>query len=156
MAQYRGGRPMAGYASLRRNVDLTWAQDPGAVTEVLSGRFYVPLGRSSTHQLWSSAMVITPTLRGIFGLEWKAAENKLTVTPNLPAQWNEAKILGVPLGRVRVGVEIRRNGSARQIQVGMLPGDRVYFLDLTADQYLSMEELTKLILDRVLFPKLQE
>jgi len=54
------------------------------------------------------------------------------------------------------GIEIRRNGSARRIQVGMLPGDRVFYLDLSHDQYLSMEELTKLILDRVLFPKLQE
>jgi hypothetical protein len=54
------------------------------------------------------------------------------------------------------GIEIRRNGSARQIQIGMLPGDRVFYLDRTADQYLSMDELTRLILDRVLFPKLKE
>jgi hypothetical protein len=54
------------------------------------------------------------------------------------------------------GIEIKRNGSSRPVQVGMLPGDRVFYLDLTADQYLSMEELTRLILDRVLFPKLKE
>jgi len=54
------------------------------------------------------------------------------------------------------GIEIRRNQSAREIKVGMLPGDRVFYLDVTADQYLSMDELTRLILDRVLFPKLQE
>ena len=54
------------------------------------------------------------------------------------------------------GLEIRRDGSARQIQVGMLPGDRVFYLDLMSDQYLSMDELTRLILDRVLFPKLKE
>jgi hypothetical protein len=54
------------------------------------------------------------------------------------------------------GIEIRRNQSAREIKVGMRPGDRVFYLDVTADQYLSMEELTRLILDRVLFPKLQE
>jgi len=54
------------------------------------------------------------------------------------------------------GIEIRRNDSARQIKVGILPGDRVFYLDVAADQYLSMDELTRLILDRVLFPKLQE
>src|SRR3954471_23886174 len=54
------------------------------------------------------------------------------------------------------GIEIRRNQSAREIKVGILPGDRVFYLDVTADQYLSMDELTRLILDRVLFPKLQE
>ena len=59
LAQYRADRPLAGYAALMRNVDLTWAQDPGFVTEVLSGRFFQPLGRSSSHQLWSSAMVLS-------------------------------------------------------------------------------------------------
>jgi len=54
------------------------------------------------------------------------------------------------------GIEIRRKDAARQIKVGMLPGDRVFYLDVEADQYLSMDELTRLILDRVLFPKLQE
>jgi hypothetical protein len=54
------------------------------------------------------------------------------------------------------GIEIRRKESAREIKVGILPGDRVFYLDVLADQYLSMDELTRLILDRVLFPKLQE
>lgn len=54
------------------------------------------------------------------------------------------------------GIEIRHNGGARQIQVGMLPGDRVFYLDITADKYLSMEELTRLVLDRILFPRLKE
>ena len=39
MAEYRGGRPMAGYRALMQNVGLTWAQDPGFVTEVISGAF---------------------------------------------------------------------------------------------------------------------
>jgi glycogen debranching enzyme len=64
----------------------------GDVTELLSGQFYQVLGRSTAHQLWSSAMAISPVLRGLFGLEWNAAENKLTVTPHLPAQWDRAAI----------------------------------------------------------------
>jgi hypothetical protein len=109
--EYRNGRTLSAFAHLMQNADLTWAQDPGGVTELLSGEFFRWFGRSTSHQLWSSAMVITPTMRGMFGLEWNAGENKLTVTPNLPAQWNEAKILGVPLGKARVGVELRRNGA---------------------------------------------
>ncbi len=54
------------------------------------------------------------------------------------------------------GFHIQREGSTLDIQVGILPGDRLFYLDLTADQYLSMEEVTRKILDRVLFPKLQE
>jgi hypothetical protein len=117
LSEYRNGRNLSGYSHLMQNADLTWAQDLGAVTELLSGEFYRWLGRSTSHQLWSSAMVLTPTVRGMFGLEWNAAENTLTVTPNLPAQWNEAKILGVPINKSRVGVEIRRKGSALTVRL---------------------------------------
>ena len=64
IAEYRTGRPLSGYSHLMQNAYLTWAQDLGAVTELLSGAYFVPFGRSSTHQLWSSAMVVTPVLRG--------------------------------------------------------------------------------------------
>ena len=109
LSEYRNGRSLSAYAHLMQNADLTWAQDLGAVTELLSGEFFRWFGRSTSHQLWSSAMVVTPALRGMFGLEWSAAENTLIVTPNLPAQWNEAKLSGVPLGNSRIAVEFRRN-----------------------------------------------
>ncbi|MGB6727095.1 MAG: hypothetical protein WBE74_14415, partial [Terracidiphilus sp.] len=85
VAEYRTGRTLSGYAHLMQNADMTWAQDPGNVTELLSGEFYQPLGRSTAHQLWSSAMVISPVVRGLFGLEWNVPQNTLTVTPHLPA-----------------------------------------------------------------------
>ena len=117
LSEYRNGRSLAGYAHLMQNADLTWAQDLGAVTELLSGEFFRWFGRSTPHQLWSSAMVVTPTVRGMFGLEWNASADKLTVTPSLPAEWNEAKILGVPIGQSRVGVEIRRDGSTLAVRL---------------------------------------
>ena len=110
LSEYRNGRSLSGYAHLMQNADLTWAHNLGAVTELLSGEFFRELGRSTAHQLWSSAMVISPTVRGLFGLEWNAAENVLTITPSLPAAWNEAKVTRVPIGKSRVGIEIRRNG----------------------------------------------
>ena len=117
LSEYRYGRSLAGYAHLMQNADLTWAQDLGAVTELLSGEFFRWFGRSTSHQLWSSAMVVTPTVRGMFGLEWSASEGTLTITPSLPAQWSEAKIAGVPIGQSRVGVELRRNGSALSVRL---------------------------------------
>ena len=99
MAEYRGGRPMAGYRTLMENVGLTWAQDPGFVTEVISGAFYQPLGRSSSHQLWSSAMTLAPAVRGMFGVEVDAMGRSMSVTPRLPASWNGAELRGCGLGR---------------------------------------------------------
>ena len=111
VSEYRNGRSLSGYAHLMQNADLTWAQDPGAVTELLSGQFFAPLGRSTSHQLWSSAMVISPVLRGLFGLEWDAAGNKLTVTPSLPADWDRATLRHVPLAGGSVDLEITRTGA---------------------------------------------
>ncbi len=111
VAEYRSGRDLSAYAHLRQNADLTWAQDLGDVTELLSGEFFAPLGRSTSHQLWSSAMVITPILRGLFGIEWDAAENTLTVTPRLPAEWDRAAILRLPLGVGTTDLRFERSGK---------------------------------------------
>ncbi len=117
LSEYRSGRTLSGYAHLMQNADLTWAENLGAITELLSGQFFRWLGRSTSHQLWSSAMVVSPTVRGLFGLEWNAAQNVLTVTPNLPAQWNEAKILNVPVGQSHVNIEMRKSGSTLSVRL---------------------------------------
>ncbi len=110
LAEYRSGRPLSGYAHLMQNADLTWSQDLGDVTELLSGEYFQPFGRSTPHQLWSSAMVITPVLRGVFGLEWNATQHILTVTPNLPAEWDHASLHNVPLGAGHYDLEMKKEG----------------------------------------------
>lgn len=125
VSEYRNHRSLSAYAHLMQNADLTWAQDPGAVTELLSGQFFAPLGRSTSHQLWSSAMVISPVLRGLFGLEWDAAENKLTLTPSLPAQWDRAALHHVPLARGDVDLEMERDGSMLTVRAIGSSGSRV-------------------------------
>jgi hypothetical protein len=97
LAEYRGGQPLAGYQMLMENANLTWAQDLGADTELLSGDFFVPFGRSTSHQLWSSAMVITPTLRGLFGISIDAQSKTITVNPHLPAEWENARVNALQL-----------------------------------------------------------
>jgi glycogen debranching enzyme len=102
LAEYRGGQPLAGYQMLMENANLTRFQDLGSDTELLSGDFYVPFGRSTSHQLWSSAMVITPTLRGLFGISIDAQTKTITVNPHLPLKWyrmnTEVKGLRTPDG----------------------------------------------------------
>jgi glycogen debranching enzyme len=97
MAEYRGGQPLAGYQILKENANLTWTQDLGSVTELLSGDFFAPFGRSTSHQLWSSAMVITPILRGLFGISIDAQKKTITVNPHLPAGWDRATVNNLPL-----------------------------------------------------------
>jgi hypothetical protein len=111
VAEYRTGRTLSGYAHLMQNADLTWAQDLGAVTELLSGAYFQPFGRSTTHQLWSSAMVLTPAIRGLFGITPDALHNTISVDPHLPADWDHATLRHVPAGDSDVDLELRRDGT---------------------------------------------
>jgi hypothetical protein len=111
LAEYRAGRPLSGYAHLMQNAGLTWSQDLGSVTELLSGEFFQPLGRSSSHQVWSSAMVVTPALRGLFGLDWDALHQTLRVAPHLPGDWDNAHLKNVPLGDGRIDLDFEREGD---------------------------------------------
>src|SRR5215469_3067658 len=117
LSEYRNDRTLSGYAHLMQNTDLSWEQDPGAVTELLSGEYFRWFGRSTSHQLWSSAMVISPAVRGMFGLEWSAEANTLTVTPRLPAQWDWARISQIPIGHSRVGLELGRSRTTLSVRL---------------------------------------
>jgi glycogen debranching enzyme len=108
LAEYRAGRPLSGYLHLMQNANLTWAQDLGSVTELLSGEFFQPLGRSSSHQTWSSAMVVTPMLRGMFGLRWDVPNRTLSIHPHLPADWDRAVLRNVPFGSGTVDLAFER------------------------------------------------
>ena len=115
LAEYRTGRALSGYSHLMQNADLTWAQDAGAVTELLSGAFFQPFGTSSAHQTWSSAMVLTPALRGLFGLDWDAMHRTLRLAPHLPATWNSARLVNVRLGDSRLELEYVREGGELRV-----------------------------------------
>jgi hypothetical protein len=111
MAEYRSGRTLSAFAHLMQNANLTWDQDLGSVTELLSGAFYQPLGRSSSHQTWSSAMVLAPMMRGLFGLESNAFDRTLRVDPHLPADWDTAQLRNVPFGKSSLRLEYSRTGG---------------------------------------------
>jgi glycogen debranching enzyme len=111
VAEYRNHQALAGYQSLMQNANLTWSQDLGSVTELLSGAFYQVLGRSDAHHLWSSAMVISPVLRGMFGLQWDVPHHTLGITPHLPADWAGATLHQLPFGQSTLNLTFVRRGQ---------------------------------------------
>ncbi len=119
LAEYRAGFPLSAESHLYQNLLLTWAQDLGGCTELLSGAFYQPLGRSSSHQTWSSAMVLTPALRGLLGFTWDASHRTLRIEPKLPGNWDRVTVHNVPLSADRVEVEmVREHGHLRVSATG--------------------------------------
>jgi hypothetical protein len=62
------------------------------VTEVLSGSYYEGLGTASPHQIWSSAMVLSPVVRGMLGVSVDEAHKTVRLAPHIPADWNTFSI----------------------------------------------------------------
>jgi glycogen debranching enzyme len=125
VAEYRTGHTLSGYAHLMQTANLTTAQDLGAVTELLSGDFFAPLGRSTSHQLWSSAMVIIPAVRGMFGVSFDAATDTVTVDPHLPAQWNHAALHDLQVGDRRIDLFYERTADGWDIRAQERDGKSV-------------------------------
>ena len=68
-----------------------------------------------------------------------------------------------PAGKVEVvltpeipGYRIERGEYSLAVEVGLLPSGKLYYRDREQDAYLTMEDLTRRVLDRVLFPKLRD
>jgi glycogen debranching enzyme len=115
VAEYRYHRPQPAYDNLRANALLALDGSPGHVTEVLSGDYYQPLSTGSPHQIWSAAMVISPMLRGLFGLQFDAQAYTLTFTPHVPADWNEFAIRRVAAGNDSVNLHFSRKTDSLTI-----------------------------------------
>lgn len=117
MGAYRYGRPHVGYQALMANALLRSRSAVGYVTELLSGDYNAPFGRSSDHQVWSEAMVVTPLLRGLLGIEAGAGGRTLRFAPSLPADWERVAVRNVALGTARYDLSLIRAPGRATIRV---------------------------------------
>jgi hypothetical protein len=117
VGEYRYHRALPAYLNLRANALLALDGSLGHVTEVLSGDFYQPLSTSSPHQIWSAAMLISPMLRGMFGLSSDAVSGTVTFAPHVPANWNAFGIRGVRAGNNTVDFSYTRSADAISLQI---------------------------------------
>ena len=122
VAEYRYHQSQPAYDNLRANALLALDGSPGHVTEVLSGDYYQPLSTSSPHQIWSAAMVISPLLRGLFGLEVNAIDHTLTLSPHLPTGWSRFSIGNIRVGENRLLVNYKREEQGIVLEAGRTEG----------------------------------
>ncbi len=111
MGAYVYGRPHVGYQGLMASALLTRQDALGYVTELLSGDFNTAFGRSSHHQVWSEAMVASPLLRGLLGVEVQDGGTVLRLSPKLPADWDSVRVAQLPVGGASSDVTLRRATS---------------------------------------------
>jgi hypothetical protein len=116
VGEYRYHREQPAYANLRANALLALDGSPGHVTEVLSGDYYQTLSTASPHQIWSAAMVISPVLRGMLGLESDAAKQTVMFQPHLPASWNNVSARDVRVGGDLVTLNYKRTEESLTLE----------------------------------------
>ena len=109
---YRYHAAAPGYEDLRANALLALNGSLGHVTEVLSGDTYESLSTASPHQIWSAAMVISPVLRGLFGLQSDAFAKQLQFAPHVPADWNSFELTNVRIGSAKLDLKYSRTADA--------------------------------------------
>jgi len=122
MAAYGYGRPHVGYQALMANALLTEQDALGYVTELLSGDFNTAFGRSSHHQIWSQAMVATPLLRGLLGVEVTGESRTLRFAPQLPADWDRVAVSKVPVRGGRCDLVLERSQGRITVEADRSPG----------------------------------
>jgi glycogen debranching enzyme len=111
VGEYNYHQEHAAWQNLRANALLALDGSPGHVTEVLSGSYYQGLSTASPHQIWSAAMVVSPLLRGLFGLKEDALAHTLTLAPSLPANWNSFALENVRVGGATADIDFRRTNE---------------------------------------------
>lgn len=111
VGEYRYHRALPAYTNLRSNALLALDGSLGHFTELLSGDYYQSFAISSPHQIWSAAMVVSPLLRGMFGLQTDSSNHEITLAPHVPADWTSFAIRNVRLGSATVDVQYRKTSD---------------------------------------------
>ncbi len=117
VAAYNYGRPHVGQQALTANALLTYTNALGYVTELISGDFNTAFGRSSHHQVWSEAMVVTPIVRGMLGIEIADAGKTVRFAPKIPANWNDFAARGVRAANSLIDFKFQRNAGNLTLSV---------------------------------------
>jgi len=122
VAEYRYHQTFPAYANLRANALLALDGSLGHVTEVLSGDYYQPLSTSSPHQIWSAAMVVSPILRGMLGLEIDAIHHSVKLAPHVPADWTRFSVQNVRVGKNTLLMNYSKTEEGIVLETGLTSG----------------------------------
>jgi hypothetical protein len=107
-ALYKHHMPLQGYSLLLSTANHTFDHALGCVTEVFSGTNNVWPQEAVPHQGFSTAGVVLPLVRGLFGLEGTALERSVTFSPHFPADWKRVSIKDYAVGQAKFSFEYER------------------------------------------------
>jgi len=126
LAEYAYGNYQQGFSHLMNNLIVYRNWGLGFVEEVLNGSEYQPSG-VCPHQCWSETMVLQPAIEGLIGLDVNAIENKIYLSPQIPANWDSMKIENIRIADRWCNVKYKREKDISQFQFNLAAGLPVMF-----------------------------
>jgi len=114
-AQYQMRRGWAGFDLLRAIARMGDDFALGVQPELLSAAFYDPLDTSMPDQFFSTSMLVSPLVRGLIGFRADAARCRVTLTPQLPADWDRLTVRRLDTGCGKLDLAIRREDDRTEI-----------------------------------------
>jgi hypothetical protein len=88
-------------------------------------------------------------------IAFQSGKIRITTRERKNGRWEAAAKIEISNMPTLPGFKVERGAEeALLIEIGLLPGDKLFYRN--ANKYLTVEEMTRRILDRALFPKLAE
>jgi glycogen debranching enzyme len=88
---------------------------PGAVCEALPDQWCFI-------QLWSNLGLVSPAVECFLGVQPRAHERRLRITPNLPAAWDRIEAKRLRVGEATFDICVTRYGAGYNVDVSQTSG----------------------------------
>jgi glycogen debranching enzyme len=131
LGHYRYERPWSGWPLVRAIAQMGSDFARGRHPELLSGAYYRPLDTAVPHQFFATSMLVTPLVSGLVGWTPDAPRGAARLAPQLPPQWDRARVENLRAGSRRLDVDLVRTDGAVDVTLRASGGD------LTLDYVLA-------------------
>jgi glycogen debranching enzyme len=112
MTFWQAHRPQIAWSIYQSILPWTTLDAPGHIHEVLAGNYFRAQTESVPEQTWSSAGFLDAAVRGLLGIDVRAAQNTLLLQPHMPAEWEEIGVDNIRLPHSQLGFTLRQDGSS--------------------------------------------
>jgi hypothetical protein len=130
LAQYRYGRPFAGWPLIDALAQMTFDWSLGRHPELLSGSYYRPLDTAVPQQFFATSMLVTPLMSGLIGWEPDAPRNRARLAPQIPPDWMYARVRQLRVGAASLDVIFSRMPTSFTVDLRTTAGSPAVTLDL--------------------------
>jgi len=116
-AEYNYKFGIQGYNILSSTIDNIFNYGLGVSPEVLSGDLNTKLAEAYHNQGFSYSGFMIPLMRGLMGIEADAVGNKIILSPNFPADWNEVEVKNIKIGENKISFTYNKNIDNIEMQI---------------------------------------